>query len=470
MTMESMIEASLSEIKEKLVLFFGEHEGASLTPELASLVTAELQSRSAQMCRAVFGAFLASKEETRDVIAVGGETFRFKQVATKSCLSVFGSLEVPRRLFQNASDTRSFAPMDRAWGMQEEYLTMEVREAVAFGCAHVTPEEAVAMLGKVLPQAPHATQVKRALASIAACIAPHREAVDRHIRAQEMVPEKTRALVASMDGVNVLLNEPGVKRGRPAERPTGEPSRETPTSYKNAMVGSISFYGEVAGDRRCPERLVSRYVSHMPEERAVSFKAKFEAELADVVAHHGRGEIAKVVLCDGARGIWTYIDGHACFDDFEKLVDYWHAAEHLSLAAEALFGKGSEEAARWYGKYRRKLKEADRGPQSVLDSMDYYAGIGKLSKARRDALQTQRTFFARNKGRMTYADFRRRGLPIGSGPVEAACKTLVKARMGRSGMRWSREGGQRILDFRTYVKSARWESFWAQYKQLAIPA
>jgi len=43
-------------------------------------------------------------------------------------------------------------------------------------------------------------------------------------------------------------------------------------------------------------------------------------------------------------------------------------------------------------------------------------------------------------------------------------------RMGRSGMRWSREGGRRILDFRTYVKSARWESFWAQYKQLATPA
>jgi hypothetical protein len=272
-----------------------------------------------------------------------------------------------------------------------------------------------------------------------------------------------------MDGVNVLLNEPGVKQGRPAERPTGGQSKEKPTSYKNATVGSISFYGEVKGDAQCPERLASRYVSHMPQEHAVSFKAKFEAELADVVAQWN-GEVAKVVLCDGARGIWTYIDGHACFDDFEKLVDYWHAAEHLSLAAEALFGKGSEEALRWYDKYRKKLKEEDRGPLSILDSMDYYGGIRKLSKARREALRIQRTFFARNKHRMTYAEVRERGMPIGSGPVEAACKTLVKARMCRSGMRWSREGGQRILDFRTYVKSGRWETFWAQYEELATAA
>lgn len=467
--MESMIEATLSEIKKKLILFFREHEEAPLTPQLASVVTGELQSRSAEMCRSVFGAFLESKEEALDIIVVDGETFRFKQLATKACLGVFGGLEVSRRLFQNGTDTKTFAPMDAAWGMQDEYLTMELREAVAFACAHVTPEEAVAMLRKVLPQAPHATQVKRALEGIAACIAPHREAVDSHIRAQEAVPEGTRVVVASMDGVNVLLNEPGVKRGRPAERPAGGQSKERPTSYKNATVGSISFYGEVKGDAQCPERLSSRYVSHMPEERAVSFKAKFEAELADVVAQC-TGGVAKVVLCDGARGIWSYIDGHASFDDYEKLVDYWHAADHLSLAAEALFGKGSEEAACWFDKYRKKLKEEVRGPQSILDSMDYYADVRKLSKARREALRIQRTFFARNKHRMSYADFRERGMPIGSGPVEAACKTLVKARLCRSGMRWSREGGQRILDFRTYVKSGRWESFWAQYEELATTA
>lgn len=67
---------------------------------------------------------------------------------------------------------------------------------------------------------------------------------------------------------------------------------------------------------------------------------------------------------------------------------------------------------------------------------------------------------------MTYADFRRRGLPIGSGPVEAACKSVVKTRMCRSGMRWSREGGQKILNLRVVVKSDRWDGFWKNYMTL----
>ena len=98
--------------------------------------------------------------------------------------------------------------------------------------------------------------------------------------------------------------------------------------------------------------------------------------------------------------------------------------------------------------------------------MAHHAQTRKLSAVRRKDLATQRTFFKRNKAKMTYADFRRRGLPIGSGPVEAACKTLVKTRLCRSGMRWSREGGQRILDLRTYAKSNRWRPFWNQYKEL----
>ena len=80
------------------------------------------------------------------------------------------------------------------------------------------------------------------------------------------------------------------------------------------------------------------------------------------------------------------------------------------------------------------------------------------------------TFFENNQDRMDYRRFRLRGWPIGSGPVEAAAKTLVKMRMCRSGMRWSRKGGQRILDLRTYVKSNRWDAFWNEYKRLLLTA
>ena len=296
-------------------------------------------------------------------------------------------------------------------------------------------------------------------------ISKHKEELDRAIRLEEKVACGTRVLAGSLDGANVLLNEPGVKRGRPHERPTGREDGETSTSYKNAMVGSISFYGDVPEGERTPQRLDCHYTSHMPEDHATTFKKQFEAEMADAESKCGP-EVIKVLLLDGARPLWNYVENTALFHDYEKCIDYCHTLEHLSRASEALFGKSSTEAKSWYDKYRKILLENDEGAQCVLRSIDYYANTQKLSAASRKEPGTERTFFQRNKHRMNYADFRRRGLPIGSGPVEAACKTLVKARLCRSGMRWSRDGGENILDLRTYVKSNRWDAAWEKIKRL----
>ena len=108
----------------------------------------------------------------------------------------------------------------------------------------------------------------------------------------------------------------------------------------------------------------------------------------------------------------------------QKLIDYWHPVEHLSKAAEALFGKGSAHPKAGYDKYSDILLKSDLGAQAILRSMDYYETTRKLPKSRRRELQTQRTFFKRNKHRMSCAYFRRQGWPIGSRPVEAPCKTL----------------------------------------------
>ncbi len=465
MVVEAMIEAATKEFKQSLLLSCGEAAEGALSPQTAERVSKGIQQALAASGRAAYKGFLESKEEPKDIIVVDGEGYRFKQFSNKSFTSLWGRIDLSRKLFQNAADTKTHAPLDAAWAMEEEHLTMEVREAVALACAFSTPEEAALLLEKTALFRLHPTVIKRALERIEACVAPRREEVDRRIREAEEVPEGTRVVVASMDGVNVLLNEKGKKQGRPAERPQGGGAAETHTAYRNAMVGSVSVYGDVKEEGKCPERLDCRYVSHMPEAGAATFKEKFEAELAACLVRCPADTI-KVLLCDAARPIWNYAEGRTFFDDFEKLVDYWHALEHLSLAAEAIFGKGTDEAKAWYAKYAGKLKEEDIGAQSILRSMDYHAKTFKLSAARRKALATQRTFFRRNKSKMTYADFRRRGLPIGSGPVEAACKSLVKTRLCRSGMRWSRAGGQRILDLRTYVKSNRWEAFWEQYKEL----
>jgi hypothetical protein len=411
--------------------------------------------------------WLSTAETDAETIEVDGVTHRYKLESEKEFLTPGGMIRLTRRVYQPDAGGKCHIPLDATWGMEDQFATIEVRDAALYAVALGTAREAETLLAKCSLFQPSATAIKRMASQMGEWLEEHEDDVLTEIRAEEAIPDEARVLCASMDGVNVLLSEPGKKKGRPNERPHEGASRETPspTCYKNATVGSVSFYGDVPEGKTTPERLASRYAARMPEDRAPTLKAKFEQELAETESRFG-DDVARIVLCDGARGLWTYIDENPQYDNYEKLVDYHHTTEHLSKAAEAIFGKGSQKAQNWYDKYCSKLKGEDGGADRVLRSLDYHEHTVRLSKSRRAALDTERTFFTRNKHRMDYAVFRQNGWPIGSGPVEAACKSIVKTRLCRSGMRWSRSGGQHILSLRTYVKSDRWNAMWNQYKRI----
>lgn len=471
MSVTSMIEAATQEFKQSLSACCEKLETERLTPELAEKVCEGLTQAVSAAAIAGLRTFLEGYEVHAPTLQVNGTLFRRKQASAKTFLTPFGPMCLERSLYQADGGGPSHVPLDVLWGMEGEFATLEVREAVLLACAHITPGETAFLLRKSALFAPSATAIKHIIEKTGDFINTHVDSLDASIRAEEASPKDTRVLVASLDGTHILLDEPGIKQGRPSERPgpkaTDLPAQtgESATIYKQAVVGSISFYGQKTKENACPQRLVSRYVAYMPEVGAPTVKHRFEAELADTEAKLPV-HIEKLLLLDGQRALWNYVEHNPQFLDYHKLIDFYHTSEHLSKSAELLFGKGSEKAQRWYDTYREKLLTKDGAAQQVLRSIDYFRHHRRLSKNRRDDLKTEHTFFRRNKHRMAYAEFRRKGFPIGSGPVEAACKTLVKTRLCRSGMRWSRQGGQRILQLRTYVKSGRWDSFWKHYKQL----
>ena len=465
MIVPQMIQIAMDEFKQKMMELGQTWNTDELTPQLADQVGQGLKHALTAAAQSAYQAFLQFYDPTEPTLEVQGQTVRWKCVSEKTFLTGFGLITLGRNLYQADAGGDSYVPLDRFWGMAGEFATQEVREVALFATALVTPEETEQLLAKCAWFHPSATAIKNIVQEVGEFVEVHAEELDAAIRAEELAPAGTRVLAASLDGVNVLLREPGVKRGRPGERPGINESEARATAYKNATVGSISFYGEVLKDEKCPQRLASRYVARMPEEGAPTVKRQWEAELAAAQTQAGPN-LTKVLLLDGARPLWNYADHQERFDDYEKLIDYCHTTEHLSKAGEALFGKESAEARRWYDTYRAKLLKEDAAAESILRSIDYHRSGRKLSAERTKALAQERTFFRRNKGRMTYADFRRRGLPIGSGPVEAACKTIVKTRLCRSGMRWSRAGGNHILRLRTAVKSGRWENFWSHYLHL----
>lgn len=467
MKLEAMIDAAVTTFKHTLSETCKDFDTEVLTPALSEQVMGSLSL--ALSCAGVSGlrTFLESYECDAPSVSINEKTYRFKQASEKTFLTPFGRMELTRNLYQSDAGGPCYIPLDERWGMTGEFATLEVREAVLFSCAHITPDETVDVLNKCARFEISCTAVKHIVKATGDFIEAQDEQINQEIRVEERVPCETSVFVASLDGVNVRLRVPGKKRGRPRKRPGADKEEETPSAYKNAVVGSLSFYGACSTDEDTPERLLSRYCAQMPQEGAPTLKKRFCDEVDHMEEHLPDGTI-KILLFDGARGLWNYVEKDKRFEDYEMLIDFYHTTEHLSKAAELLFGKGTENATIWYDTYYDKLLKEQGATARVVRSITYHLNQKKRSKKREEDIVRERTFFLRNQNKMMYADFKARGLPIGSGPVEAACKTIVKTRLGRSGMRWSWHGGQSILQLRTYVKSNRWDAFWQAYKTRRI--
>ena len=213
--LDVMIEAAMRVFKQKIVDFGENHDLSELTPELADVMGRALLDALAQAGQAGYAAFLESYDVKEEVVCdAHGEEFRLKDQRPKKCLSPFGVVEVMRWCYQNKSDTKSYVPLDAAWGMEGRYLTPPVREAMLYLCALVTPVEATQILRKCALFHPHATLAKREVVKTGALLEAHQEDLARAVRATEQVPEGTRAFVVSIDGTTMLMNDKGVHFGR----------------------------------------------------------------------------------------------------------------------------------------------------------------------------------------------------------------------------------------------------------------
>jgi hypothetical protein len=158
--------------------------------------------------------------------------------------------------------------------------------------------------------------------------------------------------------------------------------------------------------------------------------------------------------------------------DWYWIVDFCHAAQRLTVMAEAIFGDG-RAAASWAAKMRKLLKQPN-GPARVLWSAAKLRANRGLRSGRKQAFERAYNYLRVRTKYLRYAEYRRLGLPLGSGITEAACKTIYTSRLKLSGMRWKREGAQTILTLRVILLSGTWATTYeaarvSQYKSLPQP-
>lgn len=265
------------------------------------------------------------------------------------------------------------------------------------------------------------------------------------IRAVE-VPDKATSVSVSLDRVSVPMEEP---RPRPPGRPPKDaPKKWVQRKFRMAYCGTVTMH-----DAEGKALHTIRYGS-MPESGA---EALVTSLASDVVAlRKQRSELAVMKLCDGAAEMWGLLDAEFDEETFgitHALIDFWHLMEKLSAAAKVIHG--DDDAPAVMKRWKLRLLNCNAAATEILDEL-IASGKENIRVGKDRPVHDGITYLDNNGHRMQYASARRRGLPIGSGNVEATCKTLVGQRMKRAGSRWKTETGDHILHMRALSLSDRW--------------
>lgn len=177
---------------------------------------------------------------------------------------------------------------------------------------------------------------------------------------------------------------------------------------------------------------------------------------AEVTRRDPRGRKVRVVVSDGERALQIRVA--QALPEAIVVLDVIHALEKVWTAAHVFHPEGSPEAREFVRE--RALRILEGGTGQVVKGLRQMATKHRLGPVRRKTLLNMAGYLYRNRSRMQYDEYLRRGLPIASGNVEGACKNLIKDRMERSGMRWSEEGAEAMVKVRAVYLNEDFEAYW----------
>ncbi len=363
---------------------------------------------------------------------------------SKRVQSLIGSLNLSRSYY-HSEDGRYF-PMDLLLGLTDSYTPglakMMSRAAGTDGSFEEAEETLRIYAGVTVP----ASQIRKMAQKVGEDI----EQWNKH--REESRSKAVPTMYIAYDGTGVPMRKIETK-GRKGKNPDGtSKGREV----KLGCVFTNHEFDETGNPIRTPES--TTYVASFQPASEFGSVILQEARLRGL----GKAERA-AVLGDGARWIWNIAGCN--FPDAKQILDFYHACEHLTVLASALFPNNDLKISLQAGKWRKKLEK-----DGVLKVVAEASKMLPRSGPRRKTALREMAYFRRNKDRMMYATFKKEGYFIGSGVVEAGCKTVVGKRTKQSGMFWRITGAQHILNIRCSVLSDTYNKYWIYRRKTQLRA
>jgi hypothetical protein len=352
---------------------------------------------------------------------------------------LFGRFDLQRDYYYHVGKAQGHYPADAALGLEVGYTPALARLLCLEGADETSYQKAERHLAETGGIAVGARQIERVVQRVGPAAQAWQE---REVQPRECAPCDASVLYVSADGTGAPMRAEALQ-GRAGKQPDG--TAKTRQVYLGCVFTqhAVDAQGHPVRDWES-----TTYVSSLDSIDAFGPLLRREA------LRRGLGTAGRVVLLiDGAVGLEHM--GHLCFAGCVQIVDFYHAMEHAGAVLQLLLG--SKEHPDYKRRLRRWAKRLlkDRVEQLIAQSREEAKALGC-----RAAVEAALGYFVRNVARMQYGTFRARRYFIGSGVVEAGCKTIVGSRCKQSGMHWSVGGAENVLALRCIHASHRLDTFW----------
>ena len=291
-----------------------------------------------------------------------------------------------------------------------------------------------------------AKSVERAAETIGADIAGReQQQIDRAVQLQLpiIVGQSVPVLYVQLDGtgVPVVKKETAGRKGK---------LDGVPAHTREAKLGCV--FTQTAWDE---EGFAIRDPDSTTYTGAIESAEQFGKRLYVEAWNRGwsRAE-KKVVIGDGAEWIWNLAQQH--FPGAVQIVDLYHARQHLWELARLLYPNDRKRQNAWIGLHQKRWLDKGKLGKLVASLRSIQVKDADLTKR----IRKEADYFATNAARMNYPLFRKQHLFVGSGVIEAGCKTVIGHRLKKSGMFWTVNGANAIIALRCCHLNGRFEDYW----------
>ena len=378
-----------------------------------------------------------------DVACSCGHSARYRELRCRRILTAVGEVELMRPYYLCPHCHQGQFPFDAELDVENKDLSPGVRRMLAVvGQAAAFDQGREQM--KLLAGLELTTKaVERTAEAIGEDIGGReREQIQQAMQLDlpVVVGEPIPILYVQMDGTGV----PVTQAERRESKREGQPARTR--EVKLGCVFTQTSYDQQGYAMRDPDS--TTYTGAI--ETAEEFGKRLYAE----ACHRGWSRAKKkVIMGDGAEWIWNLADLH--FPGALQIVDLFHARQHLWDLARLLYPSNDACQKQWIMRHQSKLDEG-----KIEKLVGYLRSLEASSPELAETIRKAADYFEKNAERMRYPEFRRQHLFVGSGVIEAGCKTVIANRLKQSGMFWTVRGANAIIALRCCRLSGRFEDYW----------